>query len=177
MTHPKEYSLWIIPPEGIFEKLAAIISRLSKQHATPSFEPHVTLLGDISLPEEKVLSKTSELASLFSPFPLRLTTVGYLSAYFRSLFINVEKTEKIMEVQQKARTLFHRESDPAFFPHLSLMYGDFLAETKEGIISEIGADFHLTFEVSSIHLVLCSSNIVPDNWRKLRPFILQSCAY
>jgi hypothetical protein len=53
------------------------------------------------------------------------------------------------------------------------MYVDFPVETKEDIISEIGADVYLTFEVNSIYVVLSSSNIVPGKWRKLKPFTLK----
>ena len=173
MIHSKEYSLWMVPPERIFEQLTVIISRLSKQHSTPYFEPHTTLLGDITLPEEEIVLKTAELAGLISPFTLHLTTVSYRSDYFRSLFIKAEVTEEIVEANQKARMLFNREDDPVFFPHVSLMYGNVPSETKEDILSEIGNDFHMTWEVHSIHLVLCSSNIVPEKWRRLQQFSFQ----
>lgn len=173
MKNTKEYSLWIIPPKSISEGLAAVISRLSQQNSSPYFKPHITLLGDVTLLEEEMLSRTSKLTNLISPFRLKLTTVSYLREYFRCLFIKVEESEEIIEANQKARTLFNREHDPKFMPHLSLMYGDFSPEKKEEIISEIGNDFHMTFEVKSLHLVLSSSHIAPENWRTLRQFRFQ----
>jgi 2'-5' RNA ligase len=173
MTGTNEYSLWIVPPENISERLAEVISRLSQHYSTPYFEPHVTLLGDVMLPEAEVSLKTAQLASLIRPFRLQLTTVSYLSEYFRCLFINVKETEELIEANHKARTLFKREHDPKFRPHLSLMYGSFPLQTKEEIISEIGDEFQMAFEVKSIYVVLSSSNIAPESWRKLRQFPFQ----
>ena len=170
MITPEEYSLWIIPPEHIFKKFTAIISQLSTRYSTPYFEPHVTVLADVALPEEDVLSRTSKLADLIGPFTLTLTTVSYLNEYFRCLFIKVEESEKILEINNHAKSIFNRDQAPKFMPHLSLMYGNFPAEKKEEIISEIRNDFHITFEVSSIHLVLSSSHIAPERWRKLQQF-------
>ena len=170
MVSVREYSIWIIPPEPFNDRLTQVIARLSKQYSTLSFEPHVTLLGDLLLPEEDMVSKTSQLADLLRPFTLQLTTVSYLSEYFRCLFIKVEETEALMEANRKARTLFQREYDPRFMPHLSLLYGNFTPEKKEAIISEIGRSFQIPFEVRSLHVVLSSSNIVPESWRKLAQF-------
>lgn len=173
MTTIKEYSIWILPPEPVFARLAQIIAQICEQYSTPYFEPHVTLLGNLTLLEEEMFCTTQQLANFLKPFTLTLTTAGFLNEYFRSLFINVEQTEELMEANQKARTLFSRTQDPKFFPHLSLMYGNFPRETKEKIISEIGKDFQITFEVKSMCLTLCSSNIPLKDWRRLAQFTLQ----
>ena len=173
MANTKEYSLWLTPPTSISEELSAVISQLSQQHSTPYFEPHITLLGDLTLLEEEMLSRTSQLADLITPFKLKLTTVSYLQEYFRCLFIKVEESQEIIEANQKARTLFHRAHDPKFMPHLSLMYGDFSPEKKEKIILEIGNDFHMTFEVRSLELVLSSSHLALESWRTLQQFNFQ----
>jgi len=174
MIRIREYSIWILPPEAVFDKLDYVITQISKQYSTPYFEPHVTLLGNFTLPEEEMLSKTHQLTNFLKPFTLKLTTIDYLNEYFKSLFIRVEETEKLMEAHQEARTLFNRAHDPKFFPHLSLLYGNFSRETKENIISEIGKDFQMAFEVKDIYLTVCSSNIAPKDWRKLAQFTFQA---
>ncbi|GAK60296.1 2 3 cyclic phosphodiesterase [Candidatus Vecturithrix granuli] len=174
MTRIREYSIWILPPEPVFDRLAQIITQISKQYSTPSFEPHVTLLGNLSLLEQEVSSKTQQLANFLKPFTLHLTTAGLLNEYFRSLFINIEKTEELMEAHQKARTLFRSGREPEFFPHLSLMYGNFSREIKEKIIAEIGKDFQIRFEVKDMYVTLCSSNIALKDWRRLAQFTFQT---
>ena len=173
MTTTQEYSIWILPPEPVFDRLTQIIAQISKQYSTPYFDPHVTLLGDLTLREEEMVATTQQLTNFLKPFTLTLTTAGYLNEYFKSLFITVEETEELMEAHQKARTLFNRAQDPKFFPHLSLMYGNFSPEIKEKILSEIGKDFQITFEVNDMYLTLCSSNIALKDWRKLVQFTFQ----
>lgn len=173
MTSREEYSIWILPPEPVFDRLAQLITQISQRYSTPSFEPHVTLIGNLSLPEEEMLAATQRLANFLNPFTLQLTTAGFLNEYFRSLFITVEKTEELLGAHQKARTLFRSPQESKFFPHLSLMYGDFSHEIKEKIISNIGGNFYISFEVKDIYATLCSSNIALRDWRKLAQFTFQ----
>lgn len=176
MTRIQEYSIWLLPPEPVFDRLAQIITQISQQYSTPSFEPHVTLIGNLSLHEEEMLAATQQLANFLKPFTLQLTTTGFLNEYFRSLFINVEKTEELMEAHQKARTLFSSNREPEFVPHLSLMYGNFSWEIKEKIIAEIGKDFYIRFEVKDMYVTLCSSNIALKDWRRFAQFPFQQNA-
>jgi 2'-5' RNA ligase len=119
-----------------------------------------------------MLYRTQQLANSIKPFIFELTTVSYLNEFFRCLFIKVDKTKEIMEANQKARSIFDREQEPIFSPHLSLMYGNFPSVMKEEIINKIGGDFHIRFEAKSIYLVLSSSNVEPKNWKRLRQFML-----
>jgi len=174
MEKNKEYSIWIIPPNDVYHMLSNLIIRLAKQYSTPVFDPHITLLGDIALPEDFVVSRTNELARKIRPFNVTLTTIGYLDDFFRSLFIEVAQTKELMEANWQARKLFKRGYDPEYFPHLSLMYGDIEPQVKERIIAEIGRYFNIKFSVASIHIALASSKIDPKEWRILTEFVLKT---
>jgi 2'-5' RNA ligase len=67
----------VTPPEPVFDRLAQIITQISQQYSTPSFEPHVTLIGNLSLHEEEMLAATQQLANFLKPFTLQLTTAGF----------------------------------------------------------------------------------------------------
>ncbi len=56
-------------------------------------------------------------------------------------------------------------------PHLSLMYGNFSPQIKENILLEIGKEIHLSFDVSSIHLV--SINGEPKDWCIVEEFTIK----
>ena len=96
MARAKGFSLWLMPSGDLYEALAHTILRLSRVYQTPAFEPHVTLLGELTEPETEVLSKTQHLASLIRPCEIRLSRADYLSDYFRCLFLRVEETEPVM---------------------------------------------------------------------------------
>lgn len=172
----EEYSLWIVPPNNIYEILADMIVRLSHKYSAPTFEPHVTLLGDITTSKESMISKTAELSKIVKSFEVRLTTVSYLDEYFRSLYINAAKTNEIMEAHQKARRLFNinTKGGSIYRPHLSLMYGHYSMQVKEEVVSEIGSEFNMVFTATSICIVLSSPNINLKDWRIVKQFNLTS---
>src|SRR5207245_1586674 len=108
-------------------------------------EPHVTLLGRISGPERKIVSKSAELAQRISPFATRLTRVDYLDRYYQCVFVRVAARDPLVKAHRAAREVFGLEKSPAFMPHLSLIYGDLARDFKEKIVAELGWKFELAF--------------------------------
>ena len=147
------HSSWFTPSDKAYDELSKMISQLSKKYSTPSFEPHVTLLGSIIDPETEVFEKISSIANQLQPFEVKLTNVGYQNEFFRCLFIKAEESKELIRSNSLARKLFNRETDPPYMPHLSLMYGNFNPEIKEKIITEIGKEFNISFEVENIRVV------------------------
>ncbi len=164
---PKRYSLWIIPPEGVYDRLKDIIFRLSLKYSTPGFEPHITLLGGLPGAEEEILSKVSGLAANLNPFNVKLSKTEYLDEYYRCLFLRAEETDDLLNAHALAGKILDNLRDEKYMPHLSLMYGDFPAKIKEEIIRETGNQ-DITFKVNSIHLFLTGDN--PELWQRLKEF-------
>jgi len=160
------YSLWLMPEGAVYESLARPISRLATEFSTPTFEPHVTLLGQLPGTNEEMVSKTTQLSVILPPHEIKLTTVDYLDEFFRCLFIRAEESDWILDANRIAREIFGRTDDPPFMPHLSLVYGDLSWETKERIVAEIGPRFDLTFPVTSLHLFATEGE--PHGWRQVK---------
>ena len=152
MPKVKGYSLWLMPEGETYRSFQALIARLAKQHDSPAFEPHMTLIGQVTGPEEEVTAKTAELAKSIDPYEIRLNSVGRLDEYFRCLFIHAKESKAVIAANLKARQIFGREEDPPYMPHLSLLYGNFTDETKASIVAEIGEAFNDRFIANSIHL-------------------------
>ncbi len=171
MENEKRYSLWLMPSGIVYNKLSKMMSELSYKYATPHFEPHVTLLGRLTGNEEEIISKASKLANCIRPYELRLNEVDFLDEYFRCLFIKAEATEPVLSANSSARKIFNRKQDPEYMPHLSLMYGNFSPEVKRRIVTEIGSDFNLKFDVMSIYLFSTGDNV--EEWRKVKEFALK----
>jgi 2'-5' RNA ligase len=70
-----------------------------------------------------------------------------------------------MTANRAAQEVFSLEQQPAFMPHLSLLYGSLPASVKERIIASLGRQFELEFKVSSLHLYLIKSE--PMAWRRV----------
>jgi 2'-5' RNA ligase len=145
------------------ERLAGMILDLSRQYGTPVFEPHVTLVGGIAAPAREVTSKMRDLARRIPPFTVRLAAVDGLEEYFRCLFVRLAPTRPIMLANEAAREVFHLEGQPAFMPHLSLLYGSLPPSVKERIIASLGRRFELVFKVTCLHLYRTQG--APQTWR------------
>jgi 2'-5' RNA ligase len=165
----KGYALWLTPAEPIFSRCARKISRLSREHSTPRFEPHVTLLSRILLPEEKALAKSASLAGTLKPTGIELGEVSHLDEYFRCLFITVVPVGSIIKARRAACRVFGRQNS-AYTPHVSLLYGKLPAETRKtiatGLSSLAGKNFHMR------SLALCRVSGPPREWKCIRRFTL-----
>lgn len=167
----KNYSLWLMPAGSAFRRLAGVIHDLSRKYSTPPFEPHVTLLGRIALPEREVLVKSAILVRRLRPLAIRLTVLDDRAEYFRCLFVNAAKTAPLIEAHRMARETFHQKQRSAYLPHLSLVYGNLTPRLKKEIITSLGRRFELEFDVRSLYVY--STTGAPRVWRRIRFFRLK----
>jgi len=165
---PSSYSLWLMPSGEVRQRLAATILDLSRKYATPAFEPHVTLAEGVVGSVREVAAKMRDLARRIPPFTVRLTAVDGLEEYFRCLFVRVAKTYPLMTANKAARDVFGLEKQPAFMPHLSLLYGNMPASVKKGMIASLGRQFELEFKARSLRLYLIKG--APQAWRPVAIF-------
>jgi len=166
----KGFALWLIPEEPIFSLLAREICRLSRLHSTPMFDPHITLLGGILLPEEEALAKATLSARCLKPFKVKLGEIGYLDEYFRCLFVKVVPSSPIMQAYQAACEAFGKHGDSSFVPHISLMYGEIPVRSKKGIAARVGWLSGLTCDIR--RLILYRVSGPTENWRPIKEFTL-----
>ena len=165
-------SLWLVPSGGIYDCLSQVIAALSAKLQAPEFPPHVTLLpGCVGRPSE-LICRTARVASSLRPFVIRLGEIGFRDEHFRCLFLQAALTEALRNGHRVAWRAFGRGPEPAFMPHLSLLYGDFPAGLKRGIIAEIGPGLAVQFPVRSLHLYRTVGD--PSGWRRLASFELGS---
>ncbi len=168
LKRPSSYSLWLMPRGEVRRRLARAIVDLSREYSTPAFEPHVTLAGNIAGPAEEVVAKTRELVRQIPPFTIRLTAADGLDEYFRCLFVRVAAPQPLKKANKAACKVFRLERQPAFMPHLSLLYGSLPANVKQEIIASLGRKFELEFKARSIHLYLIKG--APEAWRQVARF-------
>jgi 2'-5' RNA ligase len=162
------YSLWLRPYGELAYKLKQRIKKYSEEYDTPSFEPHLTLLGGLKQNETSLVSMTKLLAGRLHPFEISLNNISYTENYYRSLFIKADKTDELISAYITARRLFGDESDPStddFMPHVSLMYSDLDRNEKLRLINSHGNTFECCFEVHSVMLVKCEG--APQQWEEI----------
>lgn len=165
MASSAKYSLWLRPFGDIAFSIQQRINKLSEKYNSPKFEPHVTLLSGLRHGETELIQLTKTLAGALTPFDILLTHAGYRDKYYQSLYVHVKKNEALINAYQTALQLFDIEEGEEFIPHLSLMYGDFSQEEKERILSIMGREFHIRFNVHS--LLLMKTDGKPEEWEKI----------
>lgn len=133
-----EYSLWLNPFGEGRREFERLLRSLSVRFATPSFMPHVTVLGRIRASQDEVIECAGKLAALTSPFQVELGRVHGLPEFFRCLFIEIKLQSPLMEIHRHAAEFFGREAECCrYMPHLSLVYGEFKESEKQNIAAEI----------------------------------------
>jgi 2'-5' RNA ligase len=166
----ESYSLWLVPEGDICRRLQRMIRRLSREHSTPCFKPHITLAGSIVGQEREVVARVAMLARELSPLRLRLTHLDSRHEYFRCLFIRVMRVARLIRAHRRAKEIFGLRKRRGFLPHLSLVYGNLPAATKRKIVATLGRRVELEFQVGCLELV--SIQGPPSQWRRVKSFRL-----
>jgi len=159
-----------MPPEPFLSQYREIIHRLSREYGTPTFPPHLTLLGSQRGEEAAMVEQTRQLARVLNPVPIHLLYVSGRDEFFRCVIVYAEKTPELMEANCKARELIHAGPDAEFLPHLSLVYGDLDRSQKAALIQQIESPVEDRFEVHTLRLIETGGG--PEGWRLVRDFPL-----
>ncbi len=172
----KGYSLWFMAKEDAHKQLEAIVNRLTQKFNTRRFEPHATLSGllNYSLNDLAVMVDiTGSMARKAQCFNVEIIGVGKRNMHLQSIILPVVPHTKMMELNRIARTCFHHENDPPYFPHFSALYGDLSREEKleaQDLIEEI-MNFPTSVTIDSIALVEVHGH--PDEWKIVTQFPLR----
>jgi 2'-5' RNA ligase len=166
------YSIWFMPTGKINDELSEVVSRLSRQFSTPVFPPHLTLIGNLNGSAAELTAQTQQLSERLEPFVISLGAVGFLDEYFRCLFLRAEATPALLEANRQARRVFRQEQEPAYMPHLSLLYGHFEPQVKTHIVASIGREFNRHFSASQLHLFFTGDQ--PKDWYRVQKFEFQA---
>ena len=124
MSHPAQYSIWLLPRADHEAALAATIGRLSAELAGPLFAPHVTIQGDVALMPEQLRPALTLLAARIPVQHWPVAMVDGTHHFFRCLFLRFGAQPAFDELQAAAQALTGTAEGLSLFPHLSLTYGD-----------------------------------------------------
>jgi 2'-5' RNA ligase len=164
----KGHSLWLQPKGTSYLKFKKIIKRLSTKYRAPLFEPHITLLGDITEERQKVITKAQQLAKV-KAFDILLNKVTYMDEYFRCVLVLAQKSDELVKLNKKAQVLFNRENKE-FLPHVSLMYGLLQENVKRRIVRNL--KINQRFTADSISVVYTDGP--PEIWKVIKDLPLKS---
>jgi len=164
------YSLWLMPDGEERRQFADIITRLSERFGTPTFEPHVTLLGGLHGGERDIVKRISEIVRSMRPIEIRTSTLHSQEDYFRQFFVQVEKSRQLMETRGRVKVLAGGRRERPYSPHISFMYGSVPYQDRETLLMEMGGELTSVFETKTLHVVDTAGT--PERWRQVGAFTL-----
>jgi 2'-5' RNA ligase len=159
----KGYSIWLLFNQKNEKEFQAIIDQLSTQFNSPKFIPHITLLSGLDGSETELIIKLEQLSQLKS-FRVKSEKVSYVDEFYRSLFIEIKKSEELKTIFELATKVFNIKSDfNNFLPHISLLYSFEKSEIKKRLIKEYL--LNLSEEIKVSRIGLCLTKGKPEDWR------------
>ncbi len=164
------FSLWVMPEGEIGRRLTRWIETLAVRFRTERFPPHVTVLSGIEGSQADVLHRAASAAASLRPFTVHVDGVDGRDEHFRCLFVQALEAAPLVAAHAAAARAFSREPDPAYQPHLSLVYGVLEPDTKLAVAHEAGSDVDARFDARRLH-VWRTDGAVPD-WREVGVFEL-----
>jgi hypothetical protein len=167
-TRARGLSLWLMPDGAVGARLGALIAATAARLGTEPFAPHVTLLPGIDGPEEVVLETARHVAAGLGPLRLSLRSVGGRDEHFRCVIALAVGGAPLRAAHAAAARAFGRPPDPAFLPHLSLVYGTLPPDVKSALIAELAAAVAVTFEAARLHAWRTHGPV--GVWRELGSF-------
>jgi 2'-5' RNA ligase len=164
------YSLWLAPAGDVRDALARLIDELAGQYGGPHFPPHITLIGSVVGTEDEIARLARPVAAQTSALHVEFDGLGAEDVYFRSLYLVAKQAPALMAANQLARQVFANDRPEPFRPHLSLLYGEYSAETKQAISEAIQARLPTSCEAATLDVYQTEPPV--EAWRLVRRFAL-----
>ncbi|KAK3004223.1 hypothetical protein RJ639_018025 [Escallonia herrerae] len=133
------YSVWALPPEDLKPRLKKLMGELRSEFNGPEFEPHVTVVGAVSLTEGDARDKFKSACEGLKAYNAKVEKVATGSFFYQCVFLLLHPTAEFSVriftpgVETSAHCCSHfgyRNSTP-YMPHLSLLYADLMDEEKK----------------------------------------------
>ncbi|RWV99103.1 hypothetical protein GW17_00038002 [Ensete ventricosum] len=139
------YSVWALPPEDVRDRLKRLMGALRSEFGGPKFEPHITVVGAISLGPDDALRRFRSACAALSPYTARVSAVSRGTFFYQCVFLLIDPSPEARSTPSQT-----------YMPHLSLLYGDLTDEEKERARQRVEAldkeILSLSFEVSALAL-------------------------
>lgn len=167
------HSVWLLPESQAAEQFSSEIARIAAVSEGTVFQPHVTLLGDLTGPVAQTENLCRSTVGDMPPIRATVTGVATLPNFFMSLFLDLELDPDLNEVRAQIAHAAALEPATVFRPHLSLAYGldQEAAQSQKSILTDRwpnGTDFL----INRVAIVNSAKHVPISDWKILSSFAL-----
>ncbi|KAF8391167.1 hypothetical protein HHK36_023468 [Tetracentron sinense] len=131
VTREDVYSVWAIPPEDVRDRLKEVMKGLRLDFGGPEFEPHITVVGAISLTEADALHKFRSACEGLKSYTARINSVSTGTFFYQCVYLLLDPNPEVMEASAHCTGHFGYNTLTPYMPHLSILYGDLSDEEKK----------------------------------------------
>lgn len=89
------YSVWALPQEELTPRLKKLMEALRSEFGGPQFEPHVTVVGAISLTESEARDKFNKACEKLKPYCANVDKVGTGTFYYQCVYLLLHPTPEV----------------------------------------------------------------------------------
>lgn len=100
-TAPAEnnvYSVWALPPDDVAPRLKKLMQGLRDEFSGPEFEPHITVVGAISLTPEDALNKFKSASRGLKAYDAKVDRVATGTFFYQCVFLLINPTPQVFFV-------------------------------------------------------------------------------
>ncbi|GAV80560.1 CPDase domain-containing protein [Cephalotus follicularis] len=150
------YSVWALPPDDVSGRLRKLMDGLASEFGGPRFEPHVTVVGAISLTPDDALQKFKSACDGLKAYHVIVDRVATGTFFYQCVFLLLHPTAEVVEASAHCSGHFGYKSTTSYMPHLSLLYADLTedekkkAQEKANVLDESISS--LSFQISRLAL-------------------------
>ncbi|GMY37724.1 cyclic phosphodiesterase-like isoform X1 [Fagus crenata] len=125
------YSVWAIPPEDVAVRLKKLMESLGSEFNGPQFEPHITVVGAISLTPEDAIDKFRSACEGLKAYTATVDRVATGTFFYQCVFLLIHPTSEVVETSTHCTAHFGYKNTTPYMPHLSLLYADLTDDEKQ----------------------------------------------
>jgi 2'-5' RNA ligase len=144
----KLLSVWLVPDD---KKLTSTVLTLSSKYNSPSFIPHLTLLGEAKTTRKDLKLIVDDVFKDHKTFKVKTIGIFKSEAFFKTVFIEFEINHTLKNLYEKFSERTDKRSIDSFKPHISLMYKMMRTEDKLKVIKNLRAKKE--YEIKAVYIV------------------------
>ncbi|KAJ1821171.1 hypothetical protein LPJ56_001191 [Coemansia sp. RSA 2599] len=146
----KKYSLWLCPPANSAQhrKLDSAIGQFSSMLESPRFVPHLTLHSPAYAESdadilEQVRDYVKQLGEKLGDnvcangIPIGIRDVATGARFYQCVLLDAPFSDDLLRANAIAREKWTTVKDSAYYPHVSLIYGDYGQDKREALARQI----------------------------------------
>ena len=163
-----EYWIFLVPTISQSIEYNRIIKALSKKYKTPNIDAHVTILGPLKTEEKELIKKVKEIAKGFKRIEVEVFGINFSNTVSQCVFAQIKMSPQLLSLYKELETNLKYSNKSPFFPHMSLIYGDFSPEEKSNIARQVKVNNKLLL----YKIVIYRDGPLPSDWKHVAEFEL-----